>query len=253
MGTYAITGAATGIGAAIKLSLESLGHRVIVVDIKDAEVTADLSTVDGRDLAIAAIQNLASDGLNGFIACAGLAASVPNSPLIARVNYFGAVDLVEGVRELLAKQQGSVVLISSNSAPQDSDQNFIELLLAGDEKAACVAASSLASQPVYSGSKQALARWMRRNVSSYAAEGIRLNAVAPGYTQTPMTAAVEQDPNYGEATKQFLASIPLARPGQPKDIAEAVCFLLSPAASFICGSVLFVDGGHDAMLRPDSF
>ncbi len=68
-----------------------------------------------------------------------------------------------------------------------------------------------------------------------------------------MTAAVEQDPVYGEAIKAFLASIPLGRTGLPEDMANATQFLLGPEASFICGSVLFVDGGHDAMLRPDQF
>jgi NAD(P)-dependent dehydrogenase (short-subunit alcohol dehydrogenase family) len=68
-----------------------------------------------------------------------------------------------------------------------------------------------------------------------------------------MTAAVENDPLYRDAIRQFVAGIPIGRPGLPEDIANAVLFLLSPAASFICGSVLFVDGGHDASLRPDQF
>ncbi len=106
---------------------------------------------------------------------------------------------------------------------------------------------------VYSGSKQAVARWMRRNTAEYAAEGVRMNAVAPGYTETPMTEQVANDPKYGDAIKAFLKSIPIGRAGAPEDMAKAVNFLLSPDASFICGSVLFVDGGHDAMMRKDQF
>ena len=68
-----------------------------------------------------------------------------------------------------------------------------------------------------------------------------------------MTEAVAEDPNYGDAIRQFVASIPVGRPGLPQDMANAVNFLFSEEAAFICGSVLFVDGGHDAMLRPDQF
>jgi NAD(P)-dependent dehydrogenase (short-subunit alcohol dehydrogenase family) len=130
---------------------------------------------------------------------------------------------------------------------------LIEAFLQGDEAPVLALASKLGSQAVYSSSKQAVARWMRHNVSDFAKAGIRINAVAPGYTRTPMTAAVENDPVYADSIKQFLASIPLGRPGQVEDITNATLFLLSPEASFICGSVLFVDGGHDAMLRPDQF
>jgi NAD(P)-dependent dehydrogenase (short-subunit alcohol dehydrogenase family) len=92
---------------------------------------------------------------------------------------------------------------------------------------------------------------MRHHVVELAKSGISINAIAPGYTETPMTQAVSQDPKYGEAIRQFLASIPLARAGLPDDMADAVEFLLSEKAGFISGSTLFVDGGHDAMLRPD--
>jgi NAD(P)-dependent dehydrogenase (short-subunit alcohol dehydrogenase family) len=68
-----------------------------------------------------------------------------------------------------------------------------------------------------------------------------------------MTAAVKDDPNYGDAIRQFVASIPVGRPGLPEDMAKAVSFLCSDDAAFICGTVLFVDGGHDAMMRPDQF
>ncbi|MFT5032986.1 MAG: NAD(P)-dependent dehydrogenase (short-subunit alcohol dehydrogenase family) [Bermanella sp.] len=93
---------------------------------------------------------------------------------------------------------------------------------------------------------------MRRNTEEYAGQGIRLNAVAPGYTRTPMTESVAKDPTYADAIQQFWESIPLRRAGEPEDIAKAVQYLLSADARFVCGSVLLVDGGHDAMLRPDA-
>jgi len=253
MKTYALTGGASGIGAAIKEQLVEEGHKVISIDIRDADVEADLSSPEGRSGAVASVLAAAADGLDGFVACAGVGSHIENLGLIPSVNFFGAVDLLEGLRESLIKKGGSVVLISSNSAPAETDQNYIDALLAGDEAKAKTCTESMEGQPAYSGSKQALTRWMRRNNAEYAGQGIRMNAIGPGYTRTAMSAAVEDDPLYGPAIKEFVATIPIKRPGQPEDMAKAVSFLLGENASFISGSMLFVDGGHDAMYRPDSF
>jgi NAD(P)-dependent dehydrogenase (short-subunit alcohol dehydrogenase family) len=253
MGTYVITGGASGIGAAIKLQLQSEGHRVLVVDLQQADIVADLATSPGRSDAVAAIVEATSGELAGLVACAGVGSHIPNQALITAVNYFGAVELVEGLHELLADNRASILLVSSNSAPMPTNPDFVQALLSGDEAAACAIAAEMESQPVYSGTKQALTRWMRHNTQSYAARGIRMNAIGPGYTKTPLSAAVEDNPTYGDAIKQFIASIPVGRPGLPQDMADAASFLLGDKASFICGSMLFVDGGHDAMLRPDDF
>ncbi len=253
MKTYAMTGGATGIGAAIKTSLREAGHSIIVVDIKDADIVADLSTHAGRDLAIKAVIEAAPEGLDGFISCAGLGSHIPDLSLIANVNYYGTIDLVKGLKDTLALKRGGVVMISSNSAPMPTNTGFVDALLSDDRPKQAQEMESMEGQTVYSATKQAVARWMRRNTAEFAALGIRMNAVAPGYTETPMTAAVKSDPTYREAINQFLASIPIQRAGVPEDMANAVNFLLSDAASFVCGSVIFVDGGHDAMLRPDQF
>ena len=253
MKTYAVTGGASGIGAAIKQHLVDAGHRVISIDINNADIQSDLSSDEGRRGAVDAITAAATGGLDGLIACAGVGSHIENLALIPSVNYFGAVALVEGLRDLLAQSAGSVVLISSNSAPAQTDAEYVDALLNGNESAAKERTGTMDGQPAYSGSKQALTRWMRRNNADYAGQGIRMNAIGPGYTRTAMSAAVEDDPVYGPAIKEFVATIPLKRPGQPEDIAQAVSFLLSDAASFISGSMLFVDGGHDALFRPDSF
>lgn len=253
MKTYALTGGASGIGAAIKENLENQGNKVINIDIKNADIEADLSTRDGRSSAIAAVLEAAGDTLDGFIACAGVGTHIDNLALIPSVNFFGAVELLEGLRGALAKNAGAVVLISSNSAPMATDADYVDALLACDETKAREQTSQMTGQPAYSGSKQALTRWMRRNNGSYAGQGIRMNAVGPGYTRTAMSIAVEDDPQYGAAIREFVDTIPIKRPGQPEDIAAAVSFLLSDAAGFISGSMLFVDGGHDALFRPDDF
>ena len=253
MKTYAVTGAASGIGAAIKQQLIDEGHTVIAIDIANADIVADLGSDEGRKAAVKSVSEVVPQGLDGFVACAGVGSHIENLALIPSVNYFGAVALVEGLRSLLATKKGAVVLISSNSAPMETDSNYVDALLADQESTARSLACEMQGQPAYSGSKQALTRWMRRNNANYAALGVRMNAIGPGYTRTAMSAAVEDDPIYGPAIKEFVATIPLQRPGQPEDIAQATSFLLGDNASFISGSMLFVDGGHDALFRPDSF
>ena len=253
MGTYVITGGASGIGAAIGQQLRDEGHSTLVVDIKSADITADLGTADGRARAASDIREATTDDLAGLVCCAGLGSHVPDRALITAVNYFGTVELVESLQDHLAAHRTAVLVIASNSAPMPTNSSYVDALLAGEESTAAELASDMESQQVYSGSKQAVTRWMRRNTRNYALAGIRMNALAPGYTRTPLSEAVEQDPTYGEAIKQFVASIPVGRPGLPEDMAKAASFLLGENASFICGSVLFVDGGHDAMMRSDSF
>jgi len=252
MGIYALTGGATGIGAAIKQRIIDNGDDIIVVDLKDADITADLSTASGRTSAIEGIRSAAKDGLDGLITCAGLASHVPDHALISSVNFFGSTSLVEGLKDLIAKKKGTVVLVSSNSAPMCQSPEYMDALLAGDEAGSREIANNIDGHDVYSGSKQAISRWMRRNIREFAAQGMTINAIAPGYTETPMTQAVAEHPEYGPAIKEFVASIPLQRPGQPEDMADMVEFLLSDKSRFICGSMLYIDGGHDAMLRPDN-
>ena len=95
--------------------------------------------------------------------------------------------------------------------------------------------------------------WMRRNVVDYAAAGVRLNAVAPGITMTPLAEQVFADPELGQAMRDFGEMTPWGGTAQPEQIASVIRFMLGPDASFVCGSVYFVDGGTDAMLRTDDF
>ena len=99
--------------------------------------------------------------------------------------------------------------------------------------------------------KRALAYWMRRNVTAYAKDGIRMNAVAPGPIDTPMTKPLFDNPEMAEIMKYLLDATPLGRAGQPEEIARVIRFMLSPESSYICGSVLYIDGGYDAATRTD--
>ena len=254
MGIYCVTGGASGIGAGIVKRLRESGHEVLTVDLRGADIEADLATDDGRASAIADIRKAAPGGLDGFVPCAGIGPHVQPISLIPSINFFGAVALTGALLPDLAKRKGGVVMISSNSSRMgEADPVFVEKLLAGDEPGAKTYIADKDGQTAYGHGKFAISVWMRRNASRFIADGVRMNAVAPGYITTAMTNAGGDDPVFGPAIAAFVESIPVGRPGVPEDIAQAVTWLLSDEASFVCGSVLFADGGHDAMLRPDSY
>ncbi|MEM1110997.1 MAG: SDR family oxidoreductase [Pseudomonadota bacterium] len=253
MGIYAMTGGATGIGGNLRGQLLEAGHTVISVDIKEGDIIADLSTAEGRQAAIEGIHQRAPEGLDGFIPCAGLP---PVAPLdtIARVNYFAVIATVEGVKDLVAKKRGTVLLVASNSAPMvPGDDAYVQACLSGDEEATIAEILTRDGHTAYAGSKRALSMWMRRNVVAYAKAGVRLNAVAPGITNTPLSDQVMADEELGQAIKEFGEMVPWGGTAQPEQIANVMHFMLSDKSDFVCGSIFFVDGGSDAMLRPDEF
>jgi NAD(P)-dependent dehydrogenase (short-subunit alcohol dehydrogenase family) len=255
MDVIAVSGSASGIGAATRARLTRDGHRVIGIDLRDAEIIADLGAPAGRAAAIAAVERESSGCLDGLVVCAGVGPHIDDPALIVSLNYFGAQQLLAGLRAALARgTQPAAVAISSNSSTLPGvDSPLVEACLAGDEAAARQLAMSLVGQQIYGASKLALTRWLRRQAPrpEWAGAGIRLNAVAPGPIQTPLLQGGLEDARYGPAIRGF--PIPTGGFGAPEDVAAAVAFLLGPEARFCCGSVLFVDGGTDALLRADSY
>ena len=251
MGTIVITGSAGGIGQATRERLARDGHDVIGVDLRDAEIIADLSTAEGRSTMIDAVAAASGGRIDGLVAGAGITG--PDPATVVSVNYFGAVATLAGLSPLLANgADPSAVAISSNSstAMADLPQDLVDACVHDDESGACALAGD---EPVvaYAASKLALARWVRRKAvgSDWAGSGIRLNAVAPGLIDTPMTAGM----------LEFVLSlgdvypIPQHRAGRPEEVASLLAFLLSPEAGYFCGSVVFMDGGSDAALNADAW
>jgi NAD(P)-dependent dehydrogenase (short-subunit alcohol dehydrogenase family) len=252
-----ITGSASGMGAATRGRVEAAGQRVIGVDLHDAEVIADLGTPEGRRAAIEGVAERADGSIDGLVTWAGLPGLTdrPGS-LLASVNYFGSVALLQGLRPLLAAgDRPAAVAISSNSTTVQPavPLDVVRLCLAGDEDGARIAADAASSLASYPATKTAIAWWVRRNAPTpeWAGAGITLNAVAPGAVETPLLQASRDDPTVGHFIDAF--PIPVGRTGRADEIAAFVEFLLGPDARFFCGSVLFVDGGTDALARPDDF
>jgi NAD(P)-dependent dehydrogenase (short-subunit alcohol dehydrogenase family) len=253
--TTVITGSASGIGAAIRKRLEDEGDRVIGVDLVDAEILADLSGSEGRNAAVATALERCGGCLDRLVTCAGLGTHVRPPSLVASVNYFGAVDVLDGLFEALCKgDDPAVVVVVSNSAqmaPLD-DSPYVKALLDHDEAEARRIVDEIdASAVAYIGSKHALGRAVRRRASKWGDARIRLNGVAPGPVRTPLLEGALDDPETGDAVRSL--NVPIGRWGEPEEVAALVAFLLGPEAAWIHGSIYYIDGGNDAAIRPDRY
>ena len=255
--TIAITGSASGIGAAVGARLGSYGHRVVGVDLRDAEIIADLSTPDGRAAAVRGVTDACDSVLDGLVTCAGLG-GLPNRPgsLVAEVNYFATVELLEGLRSVLvAGSTPSAVAIASNSSTIQPGipVDVVDACLAGDRDRARACADGAGSVKTYPASKVAVSRWVRRcaTTEAWIGAGIRLNAVSPGMIETALVQEQRRDPEMAPLLEMF--PIPAGRPGAPEEIAALVEFLLGSESSFFCGSIVVCDGGSEALLRPDDW
>ncbi|WP_306316935.1 MULTISPECIES: SDR family oxidoreductase [unclassified Streptomyces] len=256
MGTIAVTGAASGMGATIAARLAEEGHRVIGVDLRGTDVSADLGTTEGRTAAAAEVTGLADGRLDGLVPFAGISGGTGRAAsLLVSVNYYGAIGLLEELRPALAAAgESSVVLASSNSTTTQPGWNpkLAEACLAGDEEAARTLADSLGDEGgrlTYPATKAALAHYTRTRAADYIADGIRLNAIAPGFIDTPMTRDGRKDPQIAAGIEAFLKSIPAGRAGRPEEVAELVLFLLSAKSAYCVGTLMYCDGGLDAQLR----
>ncbi len=260
MGVFAVTGGCGAIGAKTVMLLKKKGHEAISIDLKKGDIQADLSTPEGRQKAIDELHAMYPEGLDGLICTAGVSGACGDLRRIISLNFFGVISLVKGTYDLLLKKGGACVVTTSNTISQehlrmdladllnnnnDDEQRILNLVGRMDQT------SLKDGNSVYSAAKYALARWVRRHSASYAANGVRLNAVAPGNVSTAMTATM--------STNQRMALNALPIPTKygretlmdPEEVALAIVFLASPEARGINGVILFVDGGTDALLNTE--
>jgi NAD(P)-dependent dehydrogenase (short-subunit alcohol dehydrogenase family) len=252
--TIVVTGSASGIGQAARERLERDGCRVIGVDLREAEVVADLATPYGRAALVEGVQAL-TPAIDGVVACAGVEVM---DAVTVRVNYFGTVATLEGLRPLLAAGElpRAVAVASQSSLQPFVDPAIVDACLDGDEERAVAASEeALAGEgtrprAVYASSKRALCLWVRREAPTppWASAGIPLNAVAPGIIETPMTRPYLDDPEKRAGIHERVP-MPLHGPGKPEHVASLLTWLVSPENVLVTGQVVFVDGGADAVMR----
>jgi len=254
MATCVISGSASGIGAATRERLQADGFEVIGIDIRDAEVIADLSKPEERTAAVAAVLEKTGGRIDRLVLSAGLGELHP-LPTVTSVNYFGSIRLLDAFQEALGRgEDPAAVLLCSNSARMTTFEGhpYVEALLDEDEERA---RELIEKDPVtfvaYAGGKFALGIGMRRRAPDWGAAGIRLNAIAPGPTDTPLLDEIADDPVRTKGL-QGLPN-PLGRHASPAEMASVIAFLLGPEASYVHGVILYADGGIDAALAPDRF
>lgn len=235
-----VTGAGAGIGQAAARMLRERGYRVVVADVSpDARawtaedpdllgVTVDVSDeADNARMIATALEHFGR--LDALVLNAGIARrthwegedAVDAYDRIMAVNARGVVlGIRHGAPAIEASGGGSIVVIASTSGVRADPERF-----------------------AYNASKAAAINLARAAALDWAARGVRVNVMAPGPTMTSILQG-------GRVTPEHLAelsrNIPLQRMGRPEEQAEAICFLASPAASFITGAVLMCDGGVTA-------
>jgi len=222
-----VAGATQGIGAVIANHLAALGAEVTALGLGagdgtlDAAVEVRQADVTSADSLEAALSNI--DRLDIVFNCAGIIQRGAEYDLevfqkVLNVNLTGTMRVCSMTRERLKASRGCIVNTAS----------MLSFFGGG-------------LVPGYAASKGGVAQLTKSLAISYAADGIRVNAVAPGWIATPLTKPLQDDPS---RAGPILARTPLGRWGTPDDVARAAMFLCTPAASFMTGVILPVDGGY---------
>jgi len=227
-----VVGGTTGIGHAVTTALCAAGVAVTATGVSEAEIaSAAFPPGVAPEKAVldiaedAAIDRLVGglDRLDIVVNCAGMSVArraefdPATFQRVIDINLTGALRLANAARPKLAERGGAIV-------------NF------------CSFYSQFGSAylPAYAASKGGLLLLTKSLAAAWISEGIRVNAVAPGVIVTPLTAPLMKNE---AATRELTTRVPIGRMGEPADVAGAVLFLSSPAASYITGVMLPVDGG----------
>ena len=231
-----VTGGTSGIGLGAALAFRDLGASVIATGATDSEcerARADAANarvaferLDVREAAAigALIERLPR--LDAVVNAAGvIRRDIEHDPdsfaEVVAINLTGTMRVCSAAKAKLAANGGSVVNLASM------------LTFFGGPRV-----------PGYSASKGGIGQLTKSLAAAWAPEGVRVNAVAPGWIATPLTQALRED---AEKSAPILARTPMARWGTPEEVAGGIVFLASPAARFITGAILAIDGGYMAV------
>jgi len=211
-----VTGGTSGIGKAIATAFSNAGAQVTAAGLPEFDVTdpTSIATLMARVSQLDILVNAAGVIRRDEEFQPDVFAQVLD------INLTGAMRMCTAARPHLSKSRGAIVNIASM------------LTFFGGARV-----------PAYSASKGGIAQLTRSLALAWASEGIRVNAIAPGWIATPLTQALQDDP---ARSAQLLGRTALARWGKPEEVAGPVMFVCSEAASFITGAVLTVDGGYSA-------
>lgn len=224
-----ITGATSGIGQGIARGFAGAGMKVLAVGvghIPDVETNITYAELDVQDAAavLALIQPLS--GLATVVNAAGIIRRGDELDpdvfqQVVDINLNGTMRVCSAARRHLAMNGGTIINIAS----------MLSYFGGG-------------LVPGYAASKGGIAQLTKSLAIAYAGDGIRVNALAPGWIATPLTKDLQADP---ERAAPILGRTPMARWGTPEDLVGPALFLAGPAAGFVTGTILNVDGGYAAM------
>jgi 2-deoxy-D-gluconate 3-dehydrogenase len=230
-----VTGANTGIGQAVAVGLAEAGAEVVCAGRRDCDETVAMIEQAGGTVSSLLVDFTDPMAGQGLFDAANIDILVNNAGIIRRAD---AVDFTE--------DDWDAVMDVNLKSLFFTTQAFARAVIARGGQGAVVNIASLLSfqggirVPSYTAAKHGVAGLTKLLANEWAARGINVNAVAPGYIETNNTAALRADP---ERSRAILDRIPAGRWGAASDIAGAVVYLASPAARYVHGAVLNVDGG----------
>ncbi len=228
-----ITGGVSGIGAAASLAFKRAGAKVVACGVTEQELNAAKVNPDFAGIRCEELDVRDGEAVKRLIASLDQLDFVVNSAGIIRraaehdpdtfaevidVNLTGGMRVATAARPLLAKSKGAIVFIGS-----------VMSFFGGPV------------QPAYSASKGAVKNLVMSLGAAYAADGIRVNAVAPGWVVTELSRGARENP---ERNAQIMGRIPMNRWADTAEIADPILFLCSDAARYVTGTMLPVDGGY---------
>jgi len=234
-----VTGGAQGIGRAIAEELAAAGATLALADVNETKLAETVAELKAQGIdATAFTVNVSSEesieaGAKAILEKFGKVEILVNNAGITRDNLMLRMKRADWDLVLNINLTGAFLLTQALLSPMLKNRwgRIVSI-------ASVVGRAGQVGQVNYAASKAGLIGLTRSLAREVASRGITVNAVAPGFIETPMTAVLTD-----EQTKAMLATVPLGRRGTPKDVAQAVKFLASDAASYITGHVLDVNGG----------